>query len=50
MGCRKKAYRDRIGALMALATIQRKGNANRTKTERRAYRCPKCGRWHLTST
>lgn len=48
--CHKKPYRDRIGALMALADIDRRGNPNRPKAERRAYRCPRCSRWHLTST
>lgn len=45
----KRRYRDRIGALVALATVQRRDDPHRPKTERRAYRCPQCGGWHLTS-
>lgn len=47
--CRKRRYRDEIAAKLALATIQRKDKARRSKSERRAYRCPLCGGWHLTS-
>lgn len=44
--CRKKRYRDRVSALLALSRIDR-GRAE--KQECRAYRCPKCRYWHLTS-
>jgi hypothetical protein len=44
--CSKIRYRDRIGALLALS---RTDNARRPKTEQRAYRCPFCRGWHLTS-
>ena len=47
--CSKRRYRDRIGALYALATIGHADKTSRTKTEHRAYRCPKCHGWHLTS-
>jgi hypothetical protein len=47
--CSKYRYRDRIGALMALATVQRQDKSGRAKLEQRAYRCPTCGGWHLTS-
>lgn len=43
----KRRYRDRIGAQLALAVIRRRGNNRRRET--RAYRCPICGGWHLTS-
>lgn len=47
MKCRKIRYRDRLGALMALASTQRARSSGRE--ERRAYRCPDCKGWHLTS-
>lgn len=43
----KRKYRDRIAALLALADI---GQIDRASArERRAYPCPDCGYWHLTS-
>lgn len=45
----KNRYRDRITALLALANIARRDSPQRLKTERRAYRCPQCNGWHLTS-
>lgn len=45
--CRKVRYRDRISAQLALATLQRQDKHDHT--ERRAYRCPRCRGWHLTS-
>jgi hypothetical protein len=47
--CSKRRYRDRIAALLALASVQRKDGSRRPKTEQRAYRCPDCHGWHLTS-
>lgn len=47
--CFKIRYRDEIAAKLALATIKNQDKAGRPKTERRAYRCPDCGGWHLTS-
>lgn len=47
--CSKRRYRDRIAALMALASIRRKDGSRRRKTEQRAYRCLNCNGWHLTS-
>ena len=47
--CRKLRHRDRIGALFALARTQRQDRSYRLKSERRAYRCPDCKGWHLTS-
>ena len=44
--CAKVRYRDRIAALMALASTAR-GSSSRAEV--RAYRCPDCGGWHLTS-
>ncbi|TFI30103.1 hypothetical protein E4P36_04965 [Streptomyces sp. 4R-3d] len=43
----KRRYRDRVGAQLALAVIRRRGTARRRET--RAYRCPACRGWHLTS-
>ena len=48
--CRKIRYRDELGAQIALASTGRasRGRA-RPKDEARAYRCPRCKGWHLTS-
>lgn len=46
----KVRYRDRVAALLALASAQRTDSPRRPKTERRAYPCPQCKGWHLTST
>lgn len=46
--CKEKVrYRDRIAALMSLATLRRQDKAGHAET--RAYRCPHCHGWHLTS-
>ncbi|MFI8962091.1 hypothetical protein ACIGO8_08240 [Streptomyces sp. NPDC053493] len=42
----KARYRDEVAAKLALARIDT-GHGNRR--ERRAYRCPHCRGWHLTS-
>ncbi|MEU1919324.1 hypothetical protein ABZ742_04025 [Streptomyces albogriseolus] len=42
----KFRYRDRIAAQLALAGID---NVNPKRREKRAYRCPQCRGWHLTS-
>lgn len=47
-GCAKIRYRDHIAAKLALASLAHK-DKQREKTERRAYRCPTCRGWHLTS-
>lgn len=47
--CFKFRYRDEIAAKLALAMIRNQGKASRPKTERRAYFCPECRGWHLTS-
>lgn len=49
MTCRKRRYRDRVAAQLTLAQIAAAGAASRPKTEARAYRCPTCKGWHLTS-
>lgn len=45
--CRKVRYRDRVGALTALAKLERQDKPDHT--EQRPYRCPTCRGWHLTS-
>jgi hypothetical protein len=45
--CRKVRYRDRLGALIALASTHRSAKARRDEV--RVYHCPKCHGWHLTS-
>lgn len=47
--CRKVRYRDRIAALLAMSNTQRVDGSHRPKIETRAYRCPHCFGWHLTS-
>jgi len=39
---RKRAYRDRIGALVAQAEA-----VNRFGVEHNVFRCEYCGKWHL---
>lgn len=43
----KVRYRDEVAAGLALATLQRQDKDGHT--EQRAYRCPACRGWHLTS-
>ncbi|MFF2383686.1 hypothetical protein [Streptomyces sp. NPDC058108] len=43
----KRRYRDRIGAQFALAEAVNRDTERRR--EKRAYRCPACRGWHLTS-
>ena len=43
----KHRYRDRVGALVALADSLSKPSGNRNEV--RAYHCPQCSGWHLTS-
>jgi hypothetical protein len=47
--CHKTRYRDRVAALLVLATIQHQDKTSRPKQEARAYFCPDCHGWHLTS-
>ncbi len=46
----KIRYRDRIAALLAIASTRRTDGPKRAKGEKRAYRCPQCHGWHLTSS
>lgn len=45
--CAKRRYRDQIDASLALAVLVRQDKEGHT--ERRAYKCPRCFGWHLTS-
>lgn len=45
--CGKRRYPTRDDALLALASC--KGSANDRREECRAYPCPRCSGWHLTS-
>lgn len=45
MSCRKVRYRNELDARVALALMPDKVK----RREVRAYRCPDCKRWHLTS-
>jgi hypothetical protein len=52
--CTKRRYPDRIAALMALASAQRRQEhpsyaVAGKRRETRVYRCPNCKGWHLTS-
>jgi hypothetical protein len=44
----KKGYRDKIGAMLALAETQSASRGS-DREESRYYRCPKCKHWHLSS-
>lgn len=52
-GCRKASYRTREGAEEALQRILARAARRKTRRRqtlpRRAYECPDCGRWHLSS-
>lgn len=45
----KIRYSDRISALLALSTARTQDDPSRPKIEARAYKCPSCYGWHLTS-
>lgn len=42
MTCSKIRYFDRVAALLAMSSAQRKDSSGRAKMERRAYHCPHC--------
>lgn len=48
MDCRKRKYKDKIGAMFALSQC-RKQTAVGDRQECRVYFCPICKTWHLTS-
>ena len=50
-GCRtrKRKYADEVAARLALAEIRGPRAEVRAETPCRAYDCPFCGGWHLTS-
>lgn len=47
--CIKKQYRDEVAAKFTIAMIRTKKHTRRPKEEVRAYRCPNCKKWHITS-
>lgn len=49
--CPKVRYRDELAAKIALASTAAQANrrSDEKRQERRAYRCPRCKGWHLTS-
>lgn len=47
MTCKKIRYRDKIAAMMALASTSKARSSKRD--EGRFYCCPDCKGWHLTS-
>ncbi|WP_433700809.1 hypothetical protein [Nocardiopsis sp. CA-288880] len=47
--CGKRWFKDRISAELAIANIRRYGRAQSERMPRRAYECPACKGWHLTS-
>jgi hypothetical protein len=47
MKCAKVRYRNNLDARIALAKLRAQDKSGHT--ERRAYRCPECKAWHLTS-
>lgn len=48
MKCKKRRYKDQIGAKLAMASTSHKDH-RRNKNEIRSYRCYKCKGYHLTS-
>ena len=46
--CGKVRYRDELAAMLALGSTRR--SRSKKRAEVRAYRCPTCKGWHLTST
>lgn len=46
---RKRRYRDKLSAQLALLHTSRNPN-NRRRQEERVYHCHLCNGWHLTST
>lgn len=49
--CNKRAWANEHAAKRKLSEIRRRRDRSRkaTKVEVRAYRCPDCRRWHVTS-
>lgn len=49
--CPKVRYRDELAAKIALASTSAAADRrnDEKRRERRAYRCPRCKGWHLTS-
>ncbi|MFV2198779.1 hypothetical protein [Nocardiopsis sp. LOL_012] len=47
--CGKRWFKDRISAELALVAIRSRAETTADKLPRRAYRCPDCKGWHLTS-
>lgn len=45
----KRRYKDRIAALLAIESANRRKHERRGKNERRAYLCQMCRYWHVTS-
>lgn len=50
----KHRYRDQLSAMIALSQTELKGKrrgkgAGKNRYEQRAYHCPACAGWHLTS-
>lgn len=46
--CGKRKYNSRMDAMLALANTQGYRSTNK-RDEKRVYKCPDCGGWHLTS-
>lgn len=51
MKCAKVRYRTEIDAKIALSRAETTGarRSDEKRKEARAYRCPRCNGWHLTS-
>ena len=47
-GSGKRHYRDHVAAVIALSRIAERDTTSK-KIPVRAYRCPRCGDFHLTS-
>ncbi len=45
----KRMYTSETSAMQALSDVRALQELRSRRQERRAYRCPLCSRWHLTS-
>ena len=48
MSCKKKQYRDKISAMIALSKCKWLGNYKPHRMEYRIYWCKECNCYHLT--
>ena len=47
--CKKRKFKTKIDAMLALASARWSGQTHGNRNEVRVYKCPFCHKWHLTS-